>query len=150
MANPDSNLNEMCWRKPPTAEELRQNPELKTEAQLTAALAKIKDVPVASNFTARLLLAIELEEKTAARTSSHWSWRPLFPKFAVAMAVVILAGMSFQRYEIYSHHLAIAKSVAMVAQVHSLPSVDALENLEAIQRIGESTHADGELLAVMQ
>ena len=38
----------------------------------------------------------------------------------------------------------------MVAVSQPLPSVDALENLDAIQRMSQSGHADGELLAALQ
>jgi hypothetical protein len=153
MKNQPSESREPLWRKPlPAAERaaLRAQPELETEARLTAALANISDVPVASNFTARVLAAVELEENLAARPARTWSWRSLFPRLAVATAVLIFAGVSIQRYEASSHRLAIAKSVAMVATTASQPSVDALENLEAIQRMSQSAHADGELLAALQ
>ena len=43
-------------------------PDLDLEARLTAALARIPDAAVPSNFTARVLTAIELEEAAAARS----------------------------------------------------------------------------------
>lgn len=121
----------------------------KLDARLNAALRRLPDAPVASNFTARVLDAVELEEKHAVR-SHGWNWRSLFPRLAVATAVLVFAGITIQRYESSSHRLEIAKSVAMVAAAKSQPSVDALENLDAIQRIGQSAHADGELLAALQ
>ena len=39
---------------------------------------------------------------------------------------------------------------AMMAAAQPLPSVDALENLDAIQRMSQSAHADGDLLAALQ
>jgi negative regulator of sigma E activity len=150
MDNNSSNLSDSFWRRQPTADELRAQPELADEAGLTAALAKVSDVPVPSNFTSRVLDAIGREEKLAARPQHDWNWRWLFPRVAVAAAVLVFAGVSIQRYETSSHRQEIAKSVAMVARANSLPSVDALENLDAIQRMGQSAHADGELLAVLQ
>ena len=151
MENHSSNLRESLWRRQPTTEELRVSPELKIEAQLTDALSKISDAPVASNFTARVLAAIELEEKLALRSQSRaWNWRLFFPRVAVAAAALVFAGVAIQRYETSSHRQEIARSVALVAGAKSLPSVDALENLDAIQRMSESAHADGELLAMMQ
>jgi len=44
----------------------------------------------------------------------------------------------------------VAQTLALVAQAQALPNVDALENLDAIQRMSQSAHADGELLAVLQ
>lgn len=153
MKNQPSDSSEPLWRKPLAAAEraaLRAQPELETEARLTSALAKISDVPVPSNFTARVLAAVELEEKIAARPARGWSWRSVFPRLAVATAVLIFAGVSVQRYEASSHRLAITKSVAMIATTPAQPSVDALENLDAIQRMSQSAHADGDLLAALQ
>ena len=45
----------------------RRSRNWKLEARLTEALAKISDAPVPSNFTARVLAAIELEEAQAER-----------------------------------------------------------------------------------
>ena len=151
MENQPSELRESLWRQQPSAEELRDQPELATEARLTAALAKISDVPVATNFTARVLSAIELEEKAAARSQpSVWNWRLFFPRVAVAAVALVFLGIGIQRYEKNLYRQEIAHSVALVASAKSLPSVDALQNLDAIQRMSQSAHADGELLAVMQ
>lgn len=154
MEKPPSNSSESLWRRKVSGAAragLRAQPELELEARLTDALAKIPDAPVASNFTARLLDAIELEEKQAARSHGwHWSWRSLFPRVAVAAAVLIFAGVSIQRYETNSQRFALAKDVALVAGAQPPPSMDALENLDAIQRMSQSAHADGQLLADLQ
>ena len=154
MENKPSNLPESLWRRKLSAAEqaeLSARPELKTEARLTDALAKLTDVPVASYFTARVMDAIDREEKLAARADGwHWNWRFLFPRLTVAAAVLIFAGMSIQRYETSSSHNAMVRTVAMVAGASSQPSVDALENLDAIKRMSQSAHADGDLLADLQ
>lgn len=142
------------WRRKLSVTEraaLRATPELELEAKLTAALGKISDAPVPSNFTSRVLDAVELEEARAARSSS-WTlnWRLLWPRVAVTAAVLIFAGIGIQRHETHSHRLALAKEIAMVAVTPALPSVDALENLDAIQRLSQPAHADGELLAALQ
>ena len=154
MENKPSDSSESLWRRKLTAAEtagLRGQPELELEARLTDALAKISDAPVPSNFTARVLAAIELEEMRAAR-SQGWTlnWRQLWPRVAVAAAVLIFAGAGIQRYETRSHRAALAKNVVLLATSQPLPSVDALENLDAIQRMSQSGHADGELLAMLQ
>ena len=66
----------------------------------------------------------------------------------MAVAVLVFAGVSIQRYETNSHRIALAKNVALVAAAQPLPSVDALENLDAIQRMSQPAHADEELLAL--
>jgi len=154
MSNQPDNLHESLWRRRLSAAEraeLGTQPELEREARLTEALAKVSNTPVPSNFTARVLAAIDLEEARLARTPG-WlgNWRFLFPRVAVAGAVLIIAGISLQRYEVNLQRTALAKTVALVASTPSLPNVDALENLEAIQRMSRSAHADGELLAALQ
>ena len=152
MENNPSKLHESLWRKPLSGAErakLRTQPELELEARLTAALAKMPDAPVPSNFTTRLLEVIESEAQRSTR-SYRWNWRALFPRLAVAAAVLIFAGISIQRYETSSHRQEIARRVAAVASTSSQPSVEALENLDAIMRMSQSAHADGDLLAAMQ
>lgn len=155
MSNDQRNQpDESLWRrKLSEAErtELRGQPERELEARLTDALAKVPDMPVPSNFTARVLNAIEFEERQAARADgSIWKWRFPFPgpRIAVAAAVLIFAGVGVQRYEANFHRLELAKNVARVAA--QLPSVDALNNFDAIQRMSQPARADTELLAALQ
>ena len=152
MKNESNNLRESLWRRQPSAAEraeLRAQPDLELEARLTAALGKIPAAPVSSNFTARVLAAIELEEKSAARAGWHWNWRLLFPRLAVAAAVLVFAGVSLQRYETNSQHIRLAQNLATVASTQT-PGMDALENLDAIRGMSQSARADGELLAALQ
>jgi hypothetical protein len=152
MENKPSDSSESLWRRTFSEAEraaLREKPSLAEEAQLTDALAKIPNVPVPSNFTARVLESIELEEAAAVRSrGSHWNWHLLWPRAAVAAAVLIFAGVSVQRYEGNSQRAALAKNIAQVAVAQPLPSVDALNNFDAIQRM--SQRADDQLLTLMQ
>jgi len=68
---------------------------------------------------------------------------------AVAAVVLVFAGVSLQQHEANRQRAALAMNLALVAR-SPLPGVDALENLDAIQRMSQSGHADNELLAVMQ
>ena len=152
MENKPSELRETLWRRKLSAAEraaLRGQPELEAEARLTEVLTKISDAPVPSNFTARVLAAIELEEKQAARSRQAWNWRSLFPRLAVATAVLVFIGVSVQRYETNSHRVALAQTLVQVASAQS-PGVDALENLDAIQGMSQSAHADNDLLLAFQ
>jgi negative regulator of sigma E activity len=122
----------------------------KLDARLNAALRRRPNAPVPSNFTARVLDAIDLDETKSARQPGWtWNWRLLFPRMAVTAAVLIFAGVSIQRYEANFHRVELAKNLALVASAQS-PGVDALENLDAIQSMSQSAHADGELLAALQ
>jgi hypothetical protein len=153
MENQPSNPGEALWRRKLSAAErdaLRAQPELELEARLTAALCQIPDAPAPSNFTARVLAAVELEEAQAAR-SRGWAlhWRLLWPRVAAVAAILIFAGVSVQWHESHSQRASLARSIALVA-AQPLPSVDALENLDAIQRMSRPARADGELLAALQ
>jgi hypothetical protein len=153
MENKPANPNEALWRPPLGDAErgaLRAQRELELEARLTQALAKISDAPVPSNFTARVLDAVELAEKTSSRPRI-WAlnWRRLWPRLAVAAAVLIFAGVSLQRYEIHAQRTALAKNLALAARAPA-PGADALENLDAIQRMSQSGRADNQLLAALQ
>ncbi|MDR3459163.1 MAG: hypothetical protein P4N60_17170 [Verrucomicrobiae bacterium] len=154
MENEPANSRESLWRRKLTDAEraaLRDRPELAAEARLTAALARSPNVPVASNFTTRVMDAIEREEQQAARAHGwRWSWRFLFPRVAVAAAVLVFTGVSIQRYEASSYRHEMVRTVVMVTTDKSAPSVEALKDWEAIQRMSQSAHADGDLLAAMQ
>jgi hypothetical protein len=124
--------------------------DLKLEVRLSQALAKLPDAAVPSNFTARVMLAVELEESRRSRQWSWgWNWHKLLPRVAVAMAFVLFAGLTFHHYELTSQRTRLARNFALVAGAQPLPSVDALKNFDAIQRMSQP-RADEELLALMQ
>jgi negative regulator of sigma E activity len=124
------------------------DPEL--EARLTRALARLPDVPVSSNFTARLMQAVELEEsRRSRRWSFGWNWHALLPRIAVTAAVILFAGLTVRQHELTARRTTLARNVALVAGAQPLPSVDALKNFDAIQRMSQP-RADEELLALMQ
>ena len=121
---------------------------MKNEPQeLRELLSRLADAPVSSNFTARVMQAVELEELQAARTRGwHWNWHSLLPRAAATATVVIAAGFAFYQHEIYNGRVEIAKNFVLVA--NALPSVDALQNFDAIQRMSQPAHADEGLLAL--
>ena len=123
---------------------------MKDERQeLHELLSHLSDAPVASNFTARVMRAVELEDSPAARTRGwHWNWHSLLPRAAATAAVVIVAGFAFHQYDAASRRAEIIKSVMIVARAQKLPSVEALQNFDAIQRMSQPVHADEGLLAL--
>jgi hypothetical protein len=119
--------------------------------ELRDLLARLPDAPVPSNFTARVMQAVELEEsRRARRWSFNWNWHALLPRIAVTAAVIVFAGLTFHHHELTSQRAALAKNVALVAESQPPPDVDALKNFDAIQRMGQPAHADEELLALLQ
>ncbi|HZF01327.1 MAG TPA: hypothetical protein VE344_05460 [Methylomirabilota bacterium] len=121
--------------------------DLKFEARLTEALAKLPDAPVPSNFTARVMQAIDLEEARSRKWK--FNFHALLPRIAVATVAIVFASLAFHQHEISSQRRSIAASVALVAG-QPAPSVDALKNFDAIQRMSQPAHADDELLALLQ
>ncbi len=125
-------------------------PDSELEKRLTNALAKLPDAPVASNFTARVMAAIDLEESRAQRKwKFNWNWHSLLPRVSVATVALVLAGVAVNQHETSVQRRQIADSVALVAN-QQLPSVDALQNFDAIKRMSQPAHADDELLALLQ
>ena len=119
--------------------------------ELRKLLSRLPDAPVASNFTTRVMQAVELEE---SRRSRKWSfvfnWHAFLPRATVTAVAVVFAGLAFHHHEIYSQRATLAKNVTLVAESQPLPSVEALKNFDVIQRMGQPQHADEELLALMQ
>jgi len=145
---------ESLWRRKlsrPERAELRGQPELELEARLTETLTHLPNTAVPSNFTARVLAAIELEEAQSARSKGwRWNWHWLLPRLAVATAVLLFAGLGIQQHELARNRAELARSLSLVADASTVPSVEALENLEVIQRMSQPVQADTELLAALQ
>jgi len=151
MQNEPSNLDESLWRQSTSKSQAPgASPDAELELRLTEALSRLKKAAVPSNFTARIMDEINREEMREARTARwHWHWN-LWPRFAGAAAALLLAVMLVQYHETVAHRVQLARTLETVADLRSVPSVDALNNFEAIQAMGQRAHADEELLALVQ
>ncbi len=156
-----SQLRETGWRRKLTEAEqaelraqLAAHPAARTdwemESALNAALAQLPDAAVPSNFTARVLQAVEREEARPRAWSWRWYWHGLLPRAAFVAAVIAFTGLAFQHHETSRQRIALAKNVVLATQGQPMPSTEALENFDAIRRLGQPQHADDELLALMQ
>jgi anti-sigma factor RsiW len=156
-----SQLRESGWRRKLTEAEqaglrahLAANPaaraDWKLESALNAALAQLPDAPVPSNFTTRVLQAVEREAGRPHGWSWRWNWHTLVPRVAFAAAVIAFSGLAFQHHEIYRQRATLARNVALVTRGQPMPSPEALENFDAIRRMSQPQHADDELLVLMQ
>jgi len=148
-------LRELIWRRKLTESEraeMHRQPQiqedLELESQLTEGLSRLPDTPVPLNFTTLVLQAIEREEIRPRPVFWQWSWRVLVPRLAVGVAVLSIAGLTYQRYE-FHQRAELAKNVALAAEAQPLPSVEALKNFDAIQRMSQP-RADEKLLALLQ
>ena len=155
MDNQFPEQRERLWRRTLSDAEragLGGQPELELEARLTDALAQLPDAPVPTNFTARVMAAIELDDARAGRSRSwRWNWQALLPRVAVAAAVLLFAGLGFQQHQVAQRRAEMARSVSMVASASAAaPSMAVLADLDAIQRLSRSVPADTELIADLQ
>ncbi|MGA2240906.1 MAG: hypothetical protein ABSH11_02560 [Verrucomicrobiota bacterium] len=156
-----SKLRESGWRRKLTETEqaelrayLAANPDAcadwEMESALNAALTRLPDAPVPSNFTARVLQAVEREEARPHGWSWRWNWHTLVPRVAFAAVVITFSGLAFHHHEIYRQRVTLARNVALVTRGQQMPSPEALENFDAIRRMSRPQHADDELLVLMQ
>jgi negative regulator of sigma E activity len=156
-----SRLRESGWRRKLTEAEqgelrayLAANPDARAdwemEAALNAALTRLPDAGVPSNFTARVLQAVEREEARPRARGWRWNWHTLVPRVAFAAVVITFAGLAFQHHETYRQRITLARNVALATRGQPMPSPEALENFDAIRRMSQPQHADDELLTLMQ
>lgn len=155
MDNLTPEQRESLWRRSPAGRkraELDGQPELELEARLTDALTRIPDAPVPSNFTSRVMDAIDLEEARPARSKRwSWNWHAWLPRAAAVMAVLLFSAIGVEHYETVQYHRTeMAASLHTVASTSAVPDVEALNNFDTIQRMGQSAHADTDLLAALQ
>lgn len=154
-------LIEESWRRPLTAAEqtrldtwLAANPAVRrdweADAALTRELLRLPNAPVASNFTALVMLSVEREVKVAARRPS------LFERFAqwlrrpaarLAWAMVLIAAGLFG----YQQHRAnvreeMAKGLSALASMATLSDPTVFEDFEAIRSLGQAAPTDDEEL----
>jgi anti-sigma factor RsiW len=158
---PFSRLRESSWRRKLTDAELAElraqfaadpaaRADWEMESALQSALDRLPDAPVPSNFTARVLQAVEREAARPRGWAWNWNWHALLPRLALATAVVMLGGLALHQHAVRSQRIALVKTVARATVGQPVPSPEALENFDAIRRMSRPQRADDELLALMQ
>jgi anti-sigma factor RsiW len=129
------------------------------ERALSRAIHSLPDVPVSSNFTSRVMEALEFDQSGEARRSEslhrrwmlHWLPRLGLVGFAASVAV-----FSAQRWYQASRHERFAHDVSFAAtDLATLPNAELLlRDFDAIRELGQvsavSTSSDDELLRVLQ
>jgi hypothetical protein len=154
-------LIERSWRRTLTPEEhaaaqsyLQAHPkaqaDFSAEAALTQALARLDDLPVSSNFTARVLQALEADEhRIRAYDRAHSRWRPRWlTKAAFAGLIVSATLLAFHQHKV-AGRAEMARSVAAVSNVAQLPPIEWLEDFEAIHRLSQVQWVDEDLVALL-
>lgn len=158
---------ELGWRKLPAEREaelrawLAAHPQAQAdwelESALTEALERLADVPVANNFTARVVEELrrdngrrERERKDAARPA-FWPWRARWLARAAVAAVVLSAGLLGVAHIREQHRVEeYRRSVTTVSEVASLPEPEILQDFDVIRVLDQRPAPDEELLKALQ
>jgi len=157
------NLRETGWRRKLTPAEETQlrawlaahpeaQPEWEDEIRLNEVLDRLPALPVASNFTARVLKAVERENAAPSHhPAAGWKrvWRAVLPKAALAAAALGIGLFTYHQARA-AKRMELAQSVAAVAEVRSLPSPEILQDFEAIRQLNPTPPPDEELLALLK
>lgn len=157
-------LKEKSWRgKLTVAEEaelrawLAEHPELaedwRREANLTEAMQRLPDAPVPSNFTARVLQAVEREAAAPSRPRLpfwKWSLHSLVARTSVAVVLLGVGIFTYHEHRIMQTRAELVQGVKMVAGVPSLPSPEILTNFDTIRKMGNTPGPDPELIALLK
>jgi hypothetical protein len=159
-----NHLRELSWRRKLTDAEQAQlrawlaahaeaQTDWEAEAGLNAVLSRLPDVPVPSNFTARVVQAAEREAAAELRHSAwKWGawprlgWLPRVALTASAVSVVLVSCLVVQD----AQRKRLGVSVAVVSTVSALPGPDILKDFDAIRASNPTVVADDTLLTVLQ
>ena len=160
----DAQLRETSWRRPLTDAEqaelrvwLAAHPEAladwQAEAGLNAALKKLPDAPVPTNFTRHVLQEIERVDAADQSSAGFWrsvDWRRWLPRTVVAPTLVVVAVVVFLQIQRADARAKVGQSLAAMASVEAAPPPIALKDFEPIERLQNAFGADKELLSLLQ
>ena len=155
-------LREIGWRRVLTEAEQAElrawlvahpeaAPDIKQEAVLNAAIAKYPNAPVSSNFTARVMAAIEQDEVAQRRASSrpktHW-WRAFIPRFAVVALVVVTVALGY-RHNAAVQRTELTDAAKQIAEGRALSDMAVIEDFETIRSLNSAEATVDENLLAM-
>jgi anti-sigma factor RsiW len=164
----DNQMKELGWRQrlAPAEEQALQahlaaRPEARADwemdLRLNALLDKLPEAPpVASNFTALVMQAVEREAAVDARASRTppWGWfsaRKWIPRLAAACVIVGMGVLAVHQHQIAERRI-MAENVARLAEAYSAAGPASVRDFDSISRLAAESPAkpDTKLLALMQ
>jgi len=147
---------------------LAAHPELREQWEADAALGRVlrhlPDVPVSSNFTSRVLDAIELEERAVVRAAVRSSWRDWLrrvqPRLSWVFALALVVAFGTYQYRVQQG----TRARTQIEQAHfvheirdlsqemaALPGPEVFKDFEAINQFRQvSSVSDDDLLKVLK
>ncbi len=157
-------VRELAWRRkldPSEEAQLRAlfaahselHEDWEDEAGLNEALAKLPDAAVPSNFTARVLDAVERESAIGRQRAKPggWlsrCWHGWLPKVTCA-ALILLSGFFLLRHFQEERRRQLPRILAAISQVSS-SAPDILTNFDAICALDRIPAPDEDLLRLFQ
>ena len=125
-----------------------------SDATVSQLLSQLPDAPIASNFTAQVMQAVDRDIRLAERATEYhpslWQWlhrwAPRAAWTSLALSGVFLAYAQYQNFS----RAQFAKGVAQVSRMAALPNLEMFEDFEAIHRISQVTPDDSEVLAALK
>ena len=164
MSDPDyQDLMETNWRRKLRPEEeaaLRKflatngpaRAEWEKEIALSQLLERLPDVPVSSNFTARVVDAAR-REKVGPKFEHLWPdwWRNLgwIPRLAGVCLILGATALSIHEYQ-EAQLRGMARDVEKVSAFALVSKIDWLENFDTIKRLNQVPPVDEELLTALK
>jgi hypothetical protein len=160
-------FREISWKRPLTAAEqteletcLKANraarEEWESDTALTVAMDGLADPAISSNFTARVLQAIERQDRAAehAVLREPW-WRKLARRTALAWsgsvaALLLIAGLLLHQQHVQTQHEFAKQEAVLAKAVLAVPNAEVLANFDTIRAMSAAPAPDEQLLAVLQ
>lgn len=128
-------------------------PDWEAEAALSDALRRVPDALISSNFTSRVLQAIERADARETVAPRPWpAWRLVLrwlPRTALAMVVVAAGLFSYHQTRAF-RRAELVYGVSAVSDISSLPSPAILQDFDAIYALNQAPKPDEDLLKLMQ
>jgi hypothetical protein len=111
---------------------------------------QLPDVPVPSNFTARVLDAARREEERRVHSSARrWSrpWQKLLPWAALSSAAALVALLAVEHTQVAKQRTQLAHNLAASA---ALQNPDDVRDFDTIRHLKQISVPDDQLLALLQ
>jgi anti-sigma factor RsiW len=159
-------LLDTSLRRPLTAEEaaavrghLQAHPEARDaweeDQLLTEGLRRLPEVSVSSNFTSRVVHAVERAAARDRRRRRSARWRAVFTFGRAWQAAFALLALGVGVTVVYQHRLdvrsEVARNVAAVSTFATLPSLELLQDFDSINTLPPPPLRDAdELLAALK
>ncbi len=163
MMNNDSpdNLRELKWKCTlNVAEETKvqahlaahpdEKGEWQEETRLNELLGQLPDAPLPSNFTSRVLRAVEVENLKDSRKRGWPAWRVGFgwvSRLAMAGFIFLASLLGLHQYQV-TQRMELAHSVASISGA-ALPA-EWLQDFDTIKNLNTASAVDDELLAALK